>query len=117
METIVVLATFTLLLCGGLAMGYAVFAHVWLERSTYEASICLATPANQRDCERALRDSVAAALPIGQIVKIDLRRTPAEASVKLLWRFHHGFGDGIQFEVKDTRQLPLLKRKWRWRIG
>ena len=102
-EATISLSFLVTLISGGLTLSYLCFAHVWLERASYEAVICLSTRATQAACDGKLRADVRRALPFGQISDTDLNRRPNLASVKL--RF--SLGGKTIFEQRDSRTLPL----------
>ncbi len=91
------------MISGGLTLTYLCFAHVWLERASYEAVICLSTRASQAACDRKLRAEVGRALPFGQISDVNLNRRPDLASVKLQF----SLGGKPLFEQRNSRALPL----------
>ena len=102
-ETTVAIIFATVVLTGGLVVSYAAFAKSWVERSSYEASICLATEATTSTCETRLRRDIEQALPLGQIETIQLRRSKSQVSVRGVWCL----GPSIRIHLNDDRSLPL----------
>ena len=90
------------LCCGGMSALYAVFARVWLERSLYEITVCLAGEAGERACEKSLRSSVAFALPIGELRALKTHRSSRSTSAEIRFRI----GDET-LVLSDRRRLPL----------
>jgi hypothetical protein len=82
-ESAIAIGTITLVTSAGLVALYVSFARVWIERSAYEAAVCLAGTAKSHVCERRLRASVGNALPIGTVAKVTLFRTNRTAVVKM----------------------------------
>ena len=93
------------LCCGGFSALYAVFARVWLERSLYELTVCLAGDAGERVCEKSLRSSVAFALPIGEVARLTSSRSSRATSAEI--RFRIGEKTLV---LSDRRRLPLGSR-------
>jgi hypothetical protein len=106
-EAAVALSALATLISGGLALSYFLFAKIWLQHSAYEASICLSTPAFESSCESKMKDSVGAALPIGELNYAQLGRNQLETSVSLTWKI----ADGIEIHIEDHRTLPLMREQ------
>ena len=87
----------------GFTVIYFSFARVWLDRSGYEALICLSTQASQQDCEKNFRRQVDSALPIGSLSNVRLTRTKLRAEIDL--RFAVADQNVIHLHVSQT--LPL----------
>ena len=103
-EAVTAMATLCALVSGGFSISYLTFARVWLERSAYEAVVCLATSASVEDCERRLTDSTGTALPLGRVSKLELRRNPRSAEVALRFSL---LGQEV-IRLRDKRALPLI---------
>jgi hypothetical protein len=102
-EALPATAVLSLLISGGIALGYFVFAKVWLTRSAYEASICLSTSAPTQDCESHLKNDVGGALPIGTIGRLHVTRNQSEVRVEFDWQLT----DEFKLHIEDERELPL----------
>ncbi|MES2964885.1 MAG: hypothetical protein V4760_13420 [Bdellovibrionota bacterium] len=103
LETLVASAFVVVFMSAGLGAVYLSFARAWLDRSAYEASVCLATDATASICENELRRSISGALPIGRLSHVMVRRTPAFVEVDGRWSLKAG--QDLTFE--DRRSLPL----------
>ena len=87
----------------GFAVLYFSFARVWLDRSGYEAVICLSTSMSQQNCEQGFRKKVGAALPVGSLSNVRLSRTSQKAEIDL--RFAIAEQNIIHLHLVQT--LPL----------
>lgn len=103
-ESTVTLLVFSTIISSGFAVLYVSFARVWLDRQVYETLICLASTARTHSCERALRQRVELALPIGELRRVDVSRTSRRVDVRL--GFH--LRDFKLIDLEDSRRLPLL---------
>jgi hypothetical protein len=90
----------------GFAVIYFSFARVWLDRSSYEALICLSTESSQQDCEKNFRRQVDGALPIGTLSNVRLTRTRQHAEIDM--RFAVADQNVIHLHISQT--LPLKTR-------
>lgn len=106
-EALATSALVIVLLGGGIAISYVSFARTWLDRNSYEASICLATDASREDCERRFRRNVERGLPIGRLELSLLERSDHEVSTRGRWKFN----DTIDLEFSDQRRLPLRSER------
>lgn len=102
-ESLATLAFCSVALAGGLTVSYVSFARVWLKRGAYEASICLSTPEPTYNCEKRLRESTAAALPVGRIENVLLSRSRTSVESRFQWSM-----SGFKMRFLDQRPLPLL---------
>lgn len=93
-----------------LTLSYFIFARVWLERSTYELIVCLASQGQKSSCESVARKQAATALPIGKIGR--LKTFPNQKSITAEIHFYVG-GREI-FRIKDKRRVPLTSGKRLW---
>ncbi len=102
-ESLATMAFCSVALVGGLTVTYVSFARVWLNRASYEASVCLSTPETTYNCEKALRESTARALPVGHIDSILLSRYRNSVETRVQWSVS-------EFKMKflDRRPIPLL---------
>jgi len=103
-EAVVALSVLAAVITTGFAIMYLAFARVWIERCSYEATICLASSKSEAGCERRLRRDIQTALPIGDLTHISLSRTDDRASVNV--RFAMSGSEVIRH--RDSRALPLI---------
>jgi hypothetical protein len=97
----------TALIGGGLAISYVSFARTWLDRNSYEASICLATDATRDVCEKRFRRNVERGLPIGKLEHAVLERGEREVATRGRWKLN----DAVELSFEDRRRLPLGVRR------
>ena len=103
LETTISLSLVVTIVGGGLSILYLSFAHVWLERASYESVVCLSTREPQHSCEDRFRMEAKSALPIGRVSELHMERSSSHASIKL--RFNIAGKD--VFEHHDFRSLPF----------
>ena len=103
-EAAIAVAFLALLFGGGLATAYLIFARVWLERSSYEATICLSTRAPIRECRRQFEGRFHAALPIGTLEHLRMFRSTSETRIDLRFRI----GDHDVLRLSRKQRLPLI---------
>jgi hypothetical protein len=104
-ESMGALGFVVLLVVTGLGVAYFSFARVYLDRTVYEAAICLATTATKSSCESSLRKSVSSALPLGEIGQLNLNRAFAEVDAHLTWKVN-----SLELRINKSLQLPLLSQ-------
>ncbi|MES2857348.1 MAG: hypothetical protein V4692_15870 [Bdellovibrionota bacterium] len=93
-----------LVLSGGLALCFFLFARTWLKRSAYEAAVCLATGAQTQMCERDMRGSIDLGLPVGRLEVNEFRADKTAASVRLSWSTPN-----FSMTAFESISLPLVK--------
>lgn len=84
----------------GFTIAYCAYAHVLLERASYEVLVCLSTPSNIHICENRLLKNISQSLRIGKIRNLHLSRTTNLARVE------------FQFQVQSrtvNKQLRTLR--------
>jgi hypothetical protein len=96
---------------GGSALTYFAFARNWLERSAYEANVCMASREPKRACEIQFRQSARTALPIGELENLKLTQEPQEVRTEAKFFFQ----DKEIFHVADKRSLPFQSEHRRGR--
>jgi hypothetical protein len=114
LESLLATTVLTLVITGGLALMYLCYVRVWIDRTAYEAAICLASSSNigadrmvptTFPCEQAARAAVSAALPIGKIKSLLLQRSSSQAQAQARLVFEI---EGLPaLERIETLQLPL----------
>lgn len=102
-ETAVVAIAMITLFSGLLGFAYTAFAKVWLQYSSYEAVMCLATTARVNTCRSALTMRMNSALLGGQAkYRVNhLRRDQHSTEVDLEYRLTD------KLIIKETRRLSL----------
>ena len=101
-ESISSLALLIPLIVTGLTLSYLTFAQVWCNRTSYEATVCLASNAKANDCESRFRKDIRA-LPIGRVSHLELTRNSDVTKVD----FRFGIGEKINFKTHYELSLPL----------
>lgn len=88
---------------GGLAICYFSFAHVWLERASYESLICLSTSASVSTCESKIRAMIRGGLPFGRLLSLQLERSENLARIDLRFSVYKH----ATLHLRQNLQLPL----------
>jgi hypothetical protein len=110
-EVIVIASFVSVFLVVATSTVYFTFARNWLERSAYEANVCMASHAEIHVCKRELRQSTSTALPFGEIKNLELHSSSNEVRTRAaFW-----VGEREIFKIEDARRLPFQTRLRRGR--
>lgn len=93
---------------GGITVSSLAFSRLWLQRSAYEAAICVASIASV-DCESEFRLSVQAALPFGELDKFRIVKSTKQIEVEIIWKL----AGEIPIKVERSVSIPLRKSRGR----
>lgn len=102
-ETLVAMGFVVAFMGAGLATVYLSFARAWLDRSAYEASVCLATDTASTECEREFRKALSNGLPVGDLMYLHLQRSPSFVGLSGRWSAIVN----LELSFADRRSLPL----------
>lgn len=101
-ETASALAIVSTVLGMGFVLVYLAFAKAWLDRTTRETAVCMASSISKSKCRQKMQATLDSALPWGSSEVRRLRRDSNGSRVEL--RFN--FGESYSLESKAQVQSP-----------
>ena len=101
-ETMASVLMLQVLIAAGFAGSYLSFAKVWCDRSAYEASVCLASTTQQKECEQRLRKDFRI-FPMGQLDHLTLDRTSGHTRAAFVFKLF----DKLEVRAHSELALPL----------